>query len=140
MRNRKLAATNLCVAALAAASVFFYSVPGRAQTATPPAPDAVTIQKGLDIAPVPLNMTGKDKNQVGYGSWLVNAVADCHGCHSETVWDPADDPFKGKPGKINTKAYLGGGFAFGPFISRNLTPNAAGQIAGAGLENFKQII
>jgi hypothetical protein len=135
---KRLAGANFCVAMLAA-SLLTYSTPGRAQSTLSP-PDAATVQKGLDLAPVPLNLTGKDKNQVCYGSYLVNAVADCNGCHSTAYYTEDGDPYMGKPKKVDTSLYLAGGFAFGPFISRNLTPNAAGQIAGGGLENFKQTI
>src|SRR5450759_579554 len=40
------------------------------------------IQWGFEIAPVPLNLHGKNRNLVGLGSYLVNAVGDCNGCHS----------------------------------------------------------
>ena len=40
------------------------------------------IQRGFDIAPVPLNLHGKNRALVGLGSYIVNAVGDCNGCHS----------------------------------------------------------
>jgi hypothetical protein len=46
--------------------------------------DAGRIQQGFAIAPVPLNLAGKNSEQValvGLGSYLVNAVGDCDGCH-----------------------------------------------------------
>ena len=70
---------------------------------------------GLDIAPVPLDLTGKtgdEIEQIGQGSYLVNAVIDCSGCHNSP-----------------TNQYLGGGvkFVFDPggdyVFSRNLTPD-----------------
>ena len=36
---------------------------------------------GLSIAPDFINMTGKDAKLVGLGSFIVNAQADCNGCH-----------------------------------------------------------
>ena len=33
------------------------------------------IQKGLEIAPMPLNLKGQDRDLVGLGSYLVNAVS-----------------------------------------------------------------
>ena len=39
------------------------------------------IQKGLEIAPMPLNLKGKDRDLVGLGSYLVNAVSTCSSCH-----------------------------------------------------------
>src|ERR1017187_434377 len=38
------------------------------------------IHRGLAIAPVHLNL--EDRDLVGLGSYWVNAVADCNGCHS----------------------------------------------------------
>jgi len=40
------------------------------------------IQIGLAAAPVPLNLTGKNPALVGLGSYYVNVVGDCNGCHS----------------------------------------------------------
>jgi hypothetical protein len=40
------------------------------------------IHRGLAIAPVHLNLEGKDRGLVGLGSYWVNSVADCNGCHS----------------------------------------------------------
>jgi hypothetical protein len=34
------------------------------------------------LAPVPLNVAGKNRALVGMGSYLVNAVANRNGCHS----------------------------------------------------------
>ena len=44
--------------------------------------DPSKVEQGLDIAPVPLTYSQAQRNLVGYGSWLVNAVADCNGCHT----------------------------------------------------------
>jgi hypothetical protein len=40
------------------------------------------IQQGFAIAPVPLNLSGRNRSLVGLGSYLVNAVGDCNGCHT----------------------------------------------------------
>ena len=40
------------------------------------------IQRGFEIAPVPLNLHGKNPALVGLGSYIVNSVGDCNGCHS----------------------------------------------------------
>jgi hypothetical protein len=40
------------------------------------------VRIGFQIAPVPLNLDGKDSALVGLGSYLVNAIGDCNGCHS----------------------------------------------------------
>ena len=64
-------------------------------------------KQGLDIAPVPLDLHGRNKNLVGLGSYLVNAVGGCNDCHT---WNPnippagssyaqGHDPFSGQPKK-----------------------------------------
>src|ERR1051325_5329688 len=43
------------------------------------------IETGLSIASangIQLNMDKKDRDMVGLGSYLVNVVGDCNGCHS----------------------------------------------------------
>ena len=40
------------------------------------------VRIGFAIAPVPLNLEGKNRALVGLGSYIVNAQADCNGCHS----------------------------------------------------------
>src|SRR5437667_8880857 len=40
------------------------------------------IQRGFETAPVPLNLEGKNRALVGLGSYIVNVVGDCNGCHS----------------------------------------------------------
>jgi hypothetical protein len=40
------------------------------------------IRRGFEIAPVHLNLEGKNRALVGLGSYIVNAVGDCNGCHS----------------------------------------------------------
>lgn len=44
--------------------------------------EASLVRIGFEIAPVPLNLVGKDPWKVGLGSFLVNAVGDCNGCHT----------------------------------------------------------
>jgi hypothetical protein len=66
-------------------------------------------QYGLSISPVTVTLTGLTASQiemVGNGSYIVNALTDCPSCHNN------------QPGK-----FLSGGIAFGPVLSRNLTPD-----------------
>jgi len=118
------------------------------------------IQIGLAVASsegITLNMTGKDPDMVGLGSYLANVAGDCNGCHSAgpaTAFAPGGNPFL-LPGpfsgikKINPKTYLGGTRSFGSFgpgpkgeiISRNLTPDSTGRAEGGEtLSGFKQIM
>jgi hypothetical protein len=106
------------------------------------------IQRGFQIAPVPLNLCGKDRNLVGLGSYIVNAQIDCNGCHSQdpsTEFSPGGNPyllpqfFTGRK-QVNPATYLGGGRDFGPLgappnpgshiVSRNLTPDKTGRPEG----------
>ena len=98
------------------------------------------VQRGFQIAPVPLNLAGKDRSLVGLGSYLVNGPSDCIGCHTVDLYLPGGDPFLGQPAAINTETYLAGGAAFGPFISRNLTPDSTGRPAGLTLSEFKAVL
>src|SRR5438094_6482828 len=44
--------------------------------------DDSRIKAGFRIAPVPLNFKGKNRERVGLGSYLVNAVGGCNDCHT----------------------------------------------------------
>jgi hypothetical protein len=101
--------------------------------------DEAAVQKGLQISPVTLNFTGRDRNQVGYGSYLVNAAGGCNDCHTNPSFTPDGDPYRGLPKKINAAGYLSGGTAFGPFTSRNLTPSLEGPVTG-NLSSFKEVM
>jgi hypothetical protein len=112
------------------------------------------IQRGFEIAPVPLNLEGKNRALVGLGSYIVNGQGDCNGCHSagpQTEFVPGSNPyFLGQTEKINPATYLGGGRDFGGFpaptsplhiISRNLTPDRTGLPEGGHtFGEFVQII
>jgi hypothetical protein len=100
------------------------------------AQDASKIQKGFAINPVPLDMAGKNPAKVGLGSYIVNSTAGCSDCHTNPPYAEGGDPFLGQPTQINVEGYLAGGVEFGPFVSRNLTPNASGRPAILTLEQF----
>jgi hypothetical protein len=81
------------------------------------------IQVGYNIAPVKLNTKGLNHALVGIGSYIVNAQADCNGCHT------------------------GGGSFFATFpgganiFSRNLTPDISGKPEGGHtLQEFMNIM
>ena len=116
--------------------------------ADPPGPpiDPQIVQQGFAISPIAqkdLNLRGKDADLVGLGSYLVNAVADCNGCHALPKFLPTGgagsnptygDPFLGMKGdqtltdspvraNFNVKHFLAGGRCFGPVMSYNITPD-----------------
>lgn len=99
------------------------------------------IRIGLAIAPVPLNLSGKNLALVGLGSYIVNAQGGCNDCHTWPNYQPGGDPFQGEPEIINAAAYLAGGRPFGPVIvSANITPDPAGLPAGLTFEEFKHVM
>ena len=99
------------------------------------------IQRGFQIAPVPLNLGGKNRGLVGLGSYLVNGPMDCTGCHTVGLYLPGGNPFNGDPiTLINTATYLGGGNLFGPFVTRNLTPDGNGRPGGLTFAQFEQVM
>jgi len=109
------------------------------------------VQIGLNAAPVPLNMKGKNVALVGLGSYIVNVAGDCDGCHSAgppTQFARGGNPYFNQPEQVNPATYLGGGRDFGALIpgsahiiSRNLTPDASGlPIGGDTLEEFMHTI
>ena len=114
--------------------------------------DARRIRIGLEGAPVPLNLKGKNPDLVGLGSYIVNFEAGCNGCHSagpQTEFAPGGNPFFGeRPEITNPATYLGGGRNFGTLqpntpaiISRNLTPDKTGKpIGGDSFEKFRHTI
>jgi hypothetical protein len=108
------------------------------------------VRIGFEIAPVHLNLAGKNRELVGLGSYIVNAQADCNGCHSAgpaTEFAPGGNPYFGQPTVVNPATYLGGGRDFGPLgplphlYSRNLTPDKTGRPEGGHtFSEFVQII
>ena len=94
------------------------------------------VLKGLKISPVPLNLRHLDPTLVGLGSYIVNAQGACNDCHTAPSFAEGHDPFLGQKEQVNTKGYLAGGAAFGPFISRNLTPRANGMPANLTWDQF----
>jgi hypothetical protein len=113
--------------------------------------DEAKIRRGYEIAPVPLNLAHKNRALVGLGSYIVNAVGECDGCHSagpQTQFLPGGNPyFVGQHEMINPATYLGGGRDFGPYAglahlySRNLTPDHSGMpIGGDTFEKFRHTI
>jgi hypothetical protein len=129
--------------------------------------EARRIRIGFEIAPVPLNLNGKDRKLVGLGSYWVNGVSDCNFCH--TSGGPPNlnfangfNPYFGQKKKTDPTTYLAGGTDFGPavfpvpgiyppaeygsyvgpdIITRNLTPDKFGRAEGGRTRaQFMEII
>jgi len=111
-----------------------FSLPGNAGD-----DHASRVRIGLDIAPVPLDLRGRNRALVGLGSYFVNGIGDCNGCHTALpIYLPGGDPFAGEPEQIDPNSYLMGGAPFfGPFVPRNLRPDpVTGLPAGYIFEEF----
>lgn len=98
------------------------------------------VEKGLEIAPVPLNLTGKDRALVGLGSYIVNAQSGCSDCHTCPSSSSTTASLSGGLSLVNTNNYLAGGRHIGSAISKNITPDASGRPAGYSLEEFKEVL
>jgi hypothetical protein len=161
MRSEHFARTATVVVAVVAIGVvgmLSSSLPLQAQDDS----ETSLIQQGFAIAPVPLNLAKKNRDLVGLGSYLVNAIGDCNGCHSSGApplflypYATGRNPYFNQPEKLDPSVYLNGGAPFfavgtptgpngyaGPvIITRNLTPDKNGlPEGGRTLSQFKQIL
>jgi hypothetical protein len=92
------------------------------------------ISVGRAIAPVPLDLAGKNKRQVWLGSYIVNA------CHTAPPYAEGGDPFRGQPEQINTEGYLCGGTDFDVAISADISPDENGLPAGLERREFIRLL
>ena len=80
---------------------------------------------------------------MGLGSYIVNAQGGCNDCHTCPSYKPGHNPFPPtlSDGQINDVGYLAGGVDFGPFTSKNITPDpTTGRPEGLTLEQFKKVM
>jgi hypothetical protein len=101
------------------------------------------IQAGFAIVQsqkIPINMKHRDPAQVGLGAYLVNAVGGCNDCHTAPPYTLDPEAGLGAPKQINVACYLAGGQAFGPFVSRDLTPWENNMPAGLTFAQFRHVI
>jgi hypothetical protein len=132
MRHKTLG-TSLAAGVLVTAGLL--GIAGRVGAQDQGNDDQSKIKKGFEIAPVPLNLKGKNRSLVGLGSYVVNATGGCNDCHTNPSYAPGHDPYAGEPKQFNSAVYLAGGTIFGDpaavhFTSRNLTPGKTGLPAG----------
>jgi hypothetical protein len=136
MQRRVLTRSGIWLAALTLATML--------QVPTSSADDITQILRGYQIAPVRLNLQGKDWALVRLGSYLVNTTG-CNDCHTHPNWADGGNPFLGQPEQINTAQYMTGGRIFGPVtapiaVSANITPDKNGRPAGLTLAGFLQVM
>jgi hypothetical protein len=113
-------------------ALFANGQPGRSDSR-----DESKVRIGLAIAPVHLKFARRNRDLVGLGSYIVNAEAGCNDCHSCPSYALGGNPYMGQPKHFNAENYLAGGVPFGPFTSRNLTPEEGGLPAGRTFEQFE---
>jgi hypothetical protein len=140
--DRHIAArSGICLAVFASLAILSASG-ARAQ-------ELVQILRGYEIAPVHLDIAGKNWWLVGLGSYLVNTTG-CNDCHTHPNWASNGNPYLGQLEQINTAEYLAGGRSFGmdmsdpnhpvPIVSANLTPDGTGKPAGLTLAQFLNVM
>src|SRR5262245_6766996 len=148
MRNRKYAKAFLTAATVLVVFGVMLDRSEKGKAANADNDNESRVRRGLEIAPVPLNLTGKNRALVGLGSYFVNGTGDCNGCHHATLspsspFAPGHDPYAGEPKQVEQGGYLAGGTPlFGPFfLPRNLTPDKTGKPeGGASFEEFVEIM
>lgn len=135
-RNAKVAVAAIAFAALVIAEMLVKSPRVQAQSSGDD--QESRIERGFDIAPVPLNLEGKNRPLLDWVAiWSTPSPA-------ATIVTPlaqvpqfvaGGNPYFGQPTKIDPATYLGGGQDFGPLVptpgsphivSRNLTPDKTG--------------
>src|SRR5690349_3208969 len=118
-------ASRFALVAAAIAASFAVTTPAAANGSDG---DESLIQRGYELNPVPLILTGRNRALVGLGSYIVNTGA-CNECHTHPSYAFGGNPFLGQPERINTDQFMTGGRQFGPFTSANITPDALGRPA-----------
>jgi hypothetical protein len=101
------------------------------------------VQIGLAYARqqgIPLHFRERNRETVGLGSYLVNAAGGCNDCHTAPPYTKDPFAFLGAPKQVNVGCYLAGGQAFGPFVSRDITPFKDGKPAGLTFRQFLHVI
>src|SRR5260370_35277980 len=95
----KFAGATVAFAGVVLAGMFLTSPRGRAQDSGDDA--ASRIEQGFEIAPVPLNLDGKNRSLVGLGSYIVNGPGDRNACHNPEPGKnqllPGENPVIGHP-------------------------------------------
>jgi hypothetical protein len=85
--------------------------------------------QGLSTCPVPMSYDYSNWQQVGFGSYIVNAMGVCYTCHSNQQINPVNGSYPVPRGYM-------AGQCFGSSCSRNLTPDSSGQPGGYDLYSF----
>ena len=135
----------LLVTLFAGFMLFTLAVNATRVIAQNPGNEESKIEKGFAIAPVPLNLHGKNRALVGLGSYIVNAQGTCNFCHTCPSYAPGHNPFNGGDGQVNAMNYLAGGLKFPVFqahevVSKDITPDSSGLPGGLTFPQFLHIL
>jgi hypothetical protein len=127
----------------ATAAAFLFSLGLSFVHAQQPAAENSRVQAGRAFVTdqgIPLNISHQSSGSVALGSYLVNSVAGCNDCHTALPY--TQNPFAGlgAPKQVNVPCYLSGGMAFGPFVSRDITPWENGMPAGLTFAQFEHVM
>jgi hypothetical protein len=101
------------------------------------------VEVGREIAPVELDLEGKDrkeKKEVWLGSYIVNAQGGCNDCHTNPPYAEGGDPFAGEEEQINVDGYLCGGMDFEIAVSADISPDEDGLPAGLERREFIRLL
>jgi len=111
--------------------------------------DDARVQAGFDYAlsqGLTLKFKRKDRDLVGLGSYLVNAVGGCNDCHTAPPFTQDPYAFLGAPKQVNLGCYLAGGTPFGDPtdpatpVSRDITPWEDEKPAGLTFAQFLHLM
>jgi len=135
MKRTLIVLALLCVAVLVLHSAQV-TVQGQGQGNGQGSGGSSEVQAGRRAVPpeITLNLQGRNPSRVYEGSYYVNGVSDCIGCHNGPDTDESGNAIP------LAERYLAGGQNFGPVFSRNLTPDVNGLPAGLTFERFVQVI
>jgi hypothetical protein len=149
MLSKRIVRATLAVAVAGVLTLFGMMTGSRRVHADDSDTDQNLAAIGMSIAPSFINAAGKDPTLVGLGSFLVNGVGDCNGCHgsdSTNEYLPNNNPYFLPPNtfpfvytqaQFNPATYLNGGQNFGPagpgMVSDPNSPLYAGEGLGPNL-------
>lgn len=139
-RTARIAFTIVPIVAAGLATLTLAANPTASRGAPAPELSDGRVQRGFELAPVRLDLRGKNRALVGVGSYIVNAQGACNDCHTCPSFAEGGDPYVGQEEQVNAANYLAGGTPFGPFISKNITPDEHGKPAGLDRGEFIELM
>ena len=141
MWTGSLLPAGLALTGFVMAGLLFLELPDFSPSA-PDDPDRLPpdrASRGLAIAPVPLNLAGKDRALVGLGSYIVNSQGGCNGCHTRpAAGEAGSDPDPDR--RFDLDHHLAGGVPFGELTASDLTPDPDGLPGGLSWSEFLQVM